>query len=126
MKYVILNASIECKGADIVSRNIPNKPTWVNEPKLGLCKHYICTDKSQVTITKELKPKKAIIDDKSQLDLGDRISGNAILVVVAAKSDLEYEVHSKSGRHKAQFASTRHFTYAKILTQLYASREVGV
>lgn len=116
MEYVINGASIECAAASIVSRKIERTGVQ-NNPKLGLCKKYKCSRNSEAKISKELSPKKALLNPSSLLDLHDKISGETISILTSFKKDLCAIKAPNTGRHKAQFTDVDGFTQAIIVVQ---------
>lgn len=115
MEYVYLGASIECDGAEIITRNV-RFGSLVNLPDVGQCTKYKCDRNSESTITHELKPLNPLRKRQSHLNFGDCIKGDSIVIYHKKIARLKFEVIDKSGRHNARKTSTNNYTYAEITT----------
>lgn len=115
MEYVILDASIECNGAQITARKIVRQ-SILNIPNVGQCKKYKCSRNSEAKIIKELFPKEHIINERSALNLGDEIRADTITLFVNNIKDSTLEKAPNTGRHNSQHGSTECFTHAIITT----------
>jgi hypothetical protein len=114
MEYVYLGASIECDGAEIVSRKI-NFGTIVYLQDIGNCRKYECERNSESIIKKELTPKYPLYKKTSHLDLGDKIRADTITVYIKKISTLKIDPINKSGRHKAQLTYSKEYTFSEII-----------
>jgi hypothetical protein len=115
MEFFRQGESIECDSAEIISRDI-KVGSYIDVPNIGKCTKINCKRNSEAKILQELNPKKAIRNPASKLNLGDTIKGENLTVYT--KGSLHgYQVINKSGRHKAQQAYTKGYTYAEISLQ---------
>ena len=114
MVVIFGGGSIECLGAEMVARKfVPGLPQHI--PGVGDCFVYKCERNSEATITKEVLDKAdraARYDGNALLDLGDKLEGEDVFIIVQKR--LKIELVNHSGRHKAQAAVSNCFTYAKI------------
>ncbi|MCK9412118.1 MAG: hypothetical protein M0Q53_07435 [Prolixibacteraceae bacterium] len=122
MEYVYKGASIECDGAEIISRKI-NFGSLVNIPDLGNCRKYSCERNSETTIEKELTPKIPIRRGTSYLDLGDKLKADSIVVYIKRASNIKIHKIDKSHRHNAQLANTDVYTHAEI-TEIFPNMKI--
>lgn len=110
IKY-IPPASIEAEKATATTRRF--EPLTPQKHKLlGLTFPFKFDRNSEISITKELSPKKATIDDTSMLNENDGLKGDAIsgFTLKALKPEL---IHGSS-THKASSLSFNKFVYAKL------------
>lgn len=113
MEFVYLGASIECDGAEIISRKI-NFGTVVNLQDVGMCRKYECNQNSESTIEKELSPKNPVYKNTSHLDLGDKLSADTITIYTKKITSLKIDLVNQSHRHKAQITNSKVYTFGQI------------
>lgn len=110
---------IECEHSEVIAKDIkvsaPQK-----HPEIGLSLKYKCKRDGTAEITKELDPKEAIVDEKSNLNNGDKLNANSFYVLVKNIRKIKpSKIGGHTGRHSSQKMNTRNFTYAEI-TKPYA------
>ena len=116
-KHTFLGASIECHGAEIISRKILYS-SYIEILNIGKCKTYKCTLNSEATIHKELPhPKTPKYKETSCITEGDIIEGENITLFVNNDRNIKISVINHSGSHKAQQSNTNCYTYAVITLQ---------
>lgn len=116
MKIVNEGASIECLGAEIISRKF-TRNSLILIPKVGKCMKYKCSLNSEAIILKELDPKEPKYNEASFLSINDMIEAENIVVYVNQIKNLKFTLINHSGRHKAQQSNTNTFTFAQITKQ---------
>ncbi|AWG25598.1 hypothetical protein [Flavobacterium kingsejongi] len=117
MKGVWNGSAIECAAAEVISRKIiPSSYMEINN--VGKCLVYKCYRNSEAKVLKELKPKKALHNQNSCLNIDDRVEGENLLIVVNIKKILKIELKNHTSTHKAQFVNTSNYTYAEISRQI--------
>jgi hypothetical protein len=121
-KHYSVGDRIESSGANINAKKILFETLRVEKLLDGSeinVVFYKCKRDGDATISKELDPKKALINDNSKLSLGDGISGNQFVFFHQGIRKLVPTVSQYSGSHKANYVTTKTFTSAEI-TQAYA------
>lgn len=113
MEYIYLGASIECNGAEIISRKI-NFGALINLPDIGLCRKYNCARNSESTIEKELSPKNPVYKETSHLDLGDKLKADSIVLYIKRATQIKVHKIDNTHRHNAQQANSDVYTFAEI------------
>lgn len=113
MKYIYHGASIECEGAEIVSRKI-NVGAIVDLPNVGVCRKYSCERNSETAVKKELYPKVPLYKNTSHLDLADELAAETIVVYVRKTSPLRIQKIDNTHRHNAQEANSNCYTFCEI------------
>jgi len=113
--FYLSSESIECESALINSRK-PTIGAIIEIDQIGRCRKYTCDLNSSAQIVKELfpKPLHGTLKDTSKLDLDDKLVCEALFLFVQGIKNLKFSVINLSGRHKAQEATTKSFTYAEI------------
>lgn len=114
MLYYELGEKIECQQSDIIAKKIiPSVPQ--NHPKIGLSIKYKCKRDGSAEIMKELEPKIPIVDEKSNLNINDKLQANELFFIVKNIKKLNpAKVGGHTGRHSSQVVKTKHYTYAEI------------
>lgn len=116
-KYVHNNSTMECIAAEIISRKIIPS-AFVDIPNVGKCFTYKCSRNSEATITKELNPKEAKVNENSLLDLNSKLECDKLFVAIKVERPYRIGKINHTGRHKAQIFITDDFTFAKITLQI--------
>ena len=122
MEYIYHGASIECNGAEIVSRKI-NFGSLINFPDIGLCRKYSCERNSESTIEKELNPKNPLFKKTSHLDLGDKLKADSIILYIKKSPQIKVHKIDATGRHNAQQANSDVYTYGEI-TEIFPNIKI--
>jgi hypothetical protein len=113
MEYIYLGASIECDGAEIISRKINFGPL-IRLPDLGVCHKYSCEINSESTIEKELSPKNPLFKETSHLDLGDKLKADSLVLYIRKIAQLKVQKITNTQSHRAQKANSNDYTYGEI------------
>lgn len=113
MEYIYSGASIECNGAEIISRKI-NFGALISLPDVGLCRKYSCERNSESTIQKELDPKNPVYKKTSHLDFGDKLKAESIVLYINKTTNIRIQKIDKSHRHNSQKANSNVYTFAEI------------
>lgn len=67
-----------------------------------------------------MEPKEPIIDENSNLHLGDKLGGDQLELIVDDKKRLKQEhIGGHTGKHGSRVISTEKFTYARITRKYY-------
>jgi len=105
---------IECLASEIIAKKIvPSVPQ--RHPKIGLTLKYSCKRDGSAEIKKELVPKEHKINEKSNLNLGDKLIANSFYVLVEGVKKITPEkLGGHTGRHSSQKFDTKKFTFAEI------------
>jgi hypothetical protein len=111
-------ASIECVECLITARKIiPSLPvkSMYRDTNFSLLYPFKLDRNCEATISRELEPKAAIVDQRSMLSSGDGVRGLMISGLSASlpKQD-RAAVRSTSGRHQASHISLNGFVFAKL------------
>lgn len=111
-------SSIECLSGFIKTRSInPLVPQKNNYPEIkSIILYRFKLDRNcEAHISKELDPKKAIVDTKSMLNVADGVKGDMIsgFSTQAIKQD-KAVIKKGSSTHQAQYISISGFLYAKL------------
>ena len=118
MKQVLDSCSIECIGAQIISRKI-YRSSFMEIKSIGKCTTYKCKLNSEAEIIKELQnPKKPIHKEASMIDLGDMLECESLFFAVNTFRTLKIGLINHTGRHKAQITKTDIYTFAEITRQM--------
>lgn len=117
MKLVFDNCSIECMSAGIISRKILPS-SFIEYTNIGKCLTYKCSRNSEAVILKELDPKKAKINENSNLDINSKLECENLFVAVNKNKPYKLELINHTASHKAQEMVTDEFTFAKISKQI--------
>lgn len=122
MEYIYQGASIECKGAEIISRKI-NFGALVQLPDIGVCRKYSCERNSESTIEKELVPKNPLYKTTSHLNLGDTIKADTIVLYIKKATQIKVSKIDNTHRHNAQQANSNVYTFAEI-TEMFPNIKI--
>lgn len=125
MKYVHENCSIECEGADIVSRKIV-RSSFMEIKSIGKCTTYKCKLNSEAVIRKELASRKPKYKTTSKVQAGDMLECEDLFLAVNTRKALKIALDNHTGRHKAQVARTDSYTFAEISKQIPNIPRIGV
>ncbi len=114
-EFYLSSESIECESALINSRK-PTIGAIIELDQIGRCRKYVCDLNSSAQIVKELFPKPLLgpYKEASKLDLDDKLVCESLFLFVQGIKNIKFSVINLSGRHKAQEATTKSFTYAEI------------
>jgi hypothetical protein len=115
MNYYQEGDSIECQCSEIISKKF-NKGYLKTHPRNGnTYLFYKCERSGTAEIKQELNPKKAVIDESSYLNKGDKLNGDRLDIYINKKRRLKPEhIGGYTGRHGSRKINTDKFTYAQI------------
>jgi len=126
MKYVHENCSIECEGAEIISRQIM-RSSFMEIESIGKCTTYKCKLNSEAVIRKELPhPKRPKHKSTSKVELGDMLECQDLFLAVNTLKTLKIGLDNHTGRHKAQTTKTESYTFAEISRQIPNIPKIGI
>lgn len=105
---------IECQHSEIIAKQITSSVIQ-RHPKIGLLRKYKCKRDGSVVITKELEPKKALIDKYSNLNQGDKLNSNKFYFIVKNVKKVKLQkIGGHTARHSSQKINTKNYTFAEI------------
>lgn len=107
--------SVECNSAEILSRKfVPGSAVKLDG--INFYVRYECDRNSSAEILKEVNPKKAKFNLKSNLNCGDKISADAITFYYQGLKKISIALggNARTGTHTGQIIITKTFTYAII------------
>lgn len=110
--------SIECKKAGLIAKRINPYPPRLHSILNKITFEYKLQQGAIGEILQELKPKKAILNPESMLDLHDKISGEIIQCLATNKISRE-EVRPFSKKHRAKYSNIKGYVYCRILRTFF-------